>query len=181
MMVFFIGLMIFPIINITATNNNSPQTLQDQKSTPIQSSAPPNLPSVDVIDVRNLGFDADQYWVLSSVEGIVNQNSAQLFIIYDSTSYNWITYLNNTACVGNLISVENLQDIINRYYSDFKGMIIFNSSDPAESNIASPLAGIYDSFLVPDSLYTTINGWFPYLSISMNLTATLSALTVLQI
>jgi hypothetical protein len=115
----------------------------------------------DVIDIRSMNVSFDERLMLSSVEGLVNRNSPRLFLYYSEASTVWLQYINTTQYRGYNVTFSHLKEVIQRYNASYQGIVVFNSHDYDEVNLASPLAGYYNALLIPNSFYDTFRIWFP--------------------
>lgn len=138
-----------------------------------QSDGPINY-TYEVVDIRSMGLDKYEQYVLASIEGIVNKNESRLFVIDSDYSADWSTILNASPYQGNLTTFSNFSELIVNYMSYFTGAVVFDGDDPDEANLASPLCGVHDCLLVPNQIYSQIPGT-P--SIIVNVTADLQGLS----
>ncbi|MHA1734370.1 MAG: GxGYxYP domain-containing protein [Promethearchaeota archaeon] len=130
----------------------------------------------DVVDVRTLNLTKYQRYVLSSVEGVVNKDASRLYLVVSDTSSKWLEYLNSTSSgpySGVELAFDNLSALVDHYQSlgYFQGVVTFDGDDPDEANLASPLAGVYRSLLVPSQVYGEFGGSLPVVT---NVTAALA-------
>ncbi|MFX0101416.1 MAG: hypothetical protein ACFFCS_17710 [Candidatus Hodarchaeota archaeon] len=124
---------------------------------PLPSNGPINY-TFEVVDVRLMGLNKYEQYVLASIEGIVNKNESRLFVIDSIYSADWINVLNASPYQGNLTTFSNFTELVSNYLPYFSGAVVFNGDDPDEANLASPLCGVYDCLLVPSQIYSQIPG-----------------------
>jgi hypothetical protein len=146
----------FDLSNNSIENNAS----IDITPKPQQMSEPEEF-KFDIIDIRAKVVSFDERLLLSSMEGIVNRNQSKLFLYYSEASTVWLEYLNTTRYRGYNFTFNVLTEVIDRYGSFFAGVVSFDSQSYDEINLATPLAGIYNALLVPNSLYSTFRTWYP--------------------
>jgi hypothetical protein len=151
------------------TGNNLPAP-----SAAIQSSGPTlSSPfSFDVVDVRGWGLSGDEVYLLSSLEGIVNRDTARLYVIWSNDGANWLASIDDEYYTPTMLSITDLPSLISNYDMLVDGVVIFD--DQAESaNIATPLCGIYQSVMVSRALAPTALAWPALLGepIAANVTA----------
>jgi GxGYxYP putative glycoside hydrolase C-terminal domain/GxGYxYP_N 1st domain/GxGYxYP third domain len=161
-----LSLMLIPIIlfSISADKEiNTPSTnpkdewIQENKlntQIPIESAS---YHEFDVIDIRGLKLNFEEQLILSSIEGIVNNNDSRVYFLYSDVGKLWLDYINTTQYRGINISVQNISEIILRYKSYFEGIVVLNASSYDEVNLGSPLAGVYNSLLISHSIYQNLS------------------------
>ncbi len=124
----------------------------------LQASQAPETHDFDVLDIRNVQFNKYELQVLASVEGIVNMDDANVYVLDSSCSELWLEYFNASPYIGHARNVANLSDIINMYASHFAGIVVFDGDSYDEVNLASPLAGVHRALLVPNQIAGAITG-----------------------
>lgn len=102
--------------------------------------------TLDVIDVTNMS-DAMKYTMMS-LQGIVNRSKPRIIISNgDRTRNSWF---DNLLADHTLNTMSNYFDIINKYRSYIKGLVVYNSSSEYEDsiNVAMSVAGVEDCVVV---------------------------------
>lgn len=149
------------------------------RAPPSSSQGPPAAINFTAVDVRGWSLDGDprKVFLLSSFEGIVNKDVADLFIINNNGANRWLQDLNATFPYnGSWLPVANLPDLLLAYESRIQGVVIWDDL-PESANIATPLCGIHDSVMIHAGLYPEASAW-PALSgkpVTANLTAIYAA------
>ena len=124
----------------------------------------------------------DDIHSISTLQGVVNRNEPRLYINYIVTSgieidsYWWNKYRQPGKWLygRDTIVYDNIVDAIEAYKNDIKGVVLYDSSVPSTSNVASAVAGIEDLIAVrydtdPGSLYSRIVLSGPKLKIKVRL------------
>ncbi|MBD3351995.1 MAG: hypothetical protein GF364_10965 [Candidatus Lokiarchaeota archaeon] len=175
--ILFLTLIFLSESNIV-NGSDRPENISNNTQDGILISASGEQYNFTMINVTDLDLTFQEKCVLTSIKGIINENSSNLYIIDDSASNNWFPILNTTPYLANEEVVGSLIDIISYYKDNFSCVITFNESDPAEMNIATPLSGIYNALMIPNDYYETIaTHFFDPFSIYLNLTDTLKEKT----
>ena len=102
---------------------------------------------VDVVDLR--GEDLKTRLLVLSLQGIVNREKPQLYVLWESrrveptASERWLEYYKEKGWIKEykIISIEEALEKYKRY---LKGVVIYDPELPATINLAVSLAGIYD-------------------------------------
>ncbi len=157
-------LIVFPnvlLIGPNYINSSTEKNLGDLNYSKCASLGNPHSSSpqqeFDIIDLRGMGLTFDEQLLISSIEGIVNQNQSKVYFMYSEVGELWLEYINSTEYQGSITSCDNVSQIIDLYADYFDGLIVLNSSSYDEVNLASPLAGVYDALLVSHSLYNELS------------------------
>ncbi len=129
-------------------------------SAPVQPSGPtPGSPfAFDVVDVRGWGLSNDDKYLLSSLEGIVNRDTARLYVIWSNDGANWLTSIDDEYYTPSSIPVTNLSALVSYYDALVDGVIIFDGQSES-ANIATPLCGINRSIMVSQALAPAALAW----------------------
>lgn len=119
----------------------------------------PSTPySFEVVDVRGWGLSTDQVYLLSSLEGIVNQDNATLFVIWDNDGAGWLASIADASYSYTTVPATNLSSLLSYYDACVHGVVIFDNQ--AESaNIATPLCGIHKAVMVSQALAPAALAW----------------------
>ncbi|RLE91342.1 MAG: hypothetical protein DRJ55_05770, partial [Thermoprotei archaeon] len=102
---------------------------------------------VDVVDLR--GEDLKTRLFVLSLQGIVNREKPQLYVLWESkrveptASERWLEYYREKGWIKGykIISIEEALEKYKRY---LKGVVIYDPELPATINLAVSLAGVYD-------------------------------------
>ncbi|MBD3188165.1 hypothetical protein GF325_15115 [Candidatus Bathyarchaeota archaeon] len=140
--------------------------------------APSDDPVINftVVDVRSWGLSNEQQYLLASLEGLINHDEGQLFIVWTSQDNRWLQSLNNTPYNASYSPATNLSQLLAIYDDHVDGIIIFDDL-PESANIATPLVGINNSIMVHESIASSVLG-YPALAdepVMVNLTAEYTA------
>jgi hypothetical protein len=120
----------------------------------VRSSMPINF---TVINIASMGLSRAEQYLLASVQGIVNKNGTNLFVITSSIDQFWLDYFNSSSMyIGNLVTFPNVTSIVKWYKNWFNGMILFDINDPDEANMATGLCGASCSLLVDQTLFNDV-------------------------
>ncbi|MHA1999654.1 MAG: hypothetical protein ACTSU9_16215 [Promethearchaeota archaeon] len=110
------------------------------------------------VDARGWGLSASENYLLSSLEGLVNREVSDLFVIDTDDTYQWLQSVNVTPYSVEWLNAANLQDLVSNYSSHIDGMIIWDDL-PESGNIGTPLSGIYNCVMVHKDLYPVVSTW----------------------
>ena len=119
-------------------------------------------PNYTVLDIRGEFLTPAEELVLASIEGIVNQNEALLYILQDDYSHqindsHWLNDLQEHPTRNSTnLSYTGIPPLINHFSSFFDNIIIVNESDHDSWNIGTPLCGKEKALLVCDEYYSTL-------------------------
>lgn len=127
---------------------------------PVTSQDPANF---TVFDARGIAMNAATRYLLASIEGIVNKDRADLFVIQDENDAFWLDYINASGhLVGHLHPFTSVIDVVAFFKDRFEGIAIFNSSDPETANMVTPLCGVNRSLLVAQDLHAAVTAIHPW-------------------
>ncbi len=114
-----------------------------------------------VIDIRGNNFSLAERYLLASIDGLVNKNGTNLFIIESPIDAFWLDYINGSGMYsGQLQSFAGLLAMVDHFKAYFDGIIVFDKDDPDQANIATPLCGANKSLLVDHDIYAAVKGVF---------------------
>lgn len=111
----------------------------------------------------------DDIHSISTLQGVINRNEPKLYINYivssgtEIDSYWWNMYRQPGKWLHDrdTIVYDNIIHAIEAYKDDIKGVVLYDSSVPSTSNVASAVSGIEDLIAIrydlnPNSLYSRV-------------------------
>lgn len=117
---------------------------------------------------ESLKTDYDTLAFLTSLQGIVNRNRPDLFLIHDDVDLVW---LNNVASnniwltQSTSVPLNNLDEVINKFKDShgLTGSVVWQEDKPYTLNLARTIAGVENLVIVRQSspLYSQITSNFP--------------------
>lgn len=120
-------------------------------------------PNYTVLDIRGASLSVAEQLLLASVEGIVNQDEALLYIIQDDQPgyyQNDVDWLADMATHplrnGTNMAFSGMAALINNFSMYFDNIIIVDETDTHMWNVASPLAGYHDALIVCEAMYSSL-------------------------
>ncbi len=114
-----------------------------------------------VVDIRGNNFSVAERYLLASIDGLVNKNGTNLFIIESYIDAFWLDYINSSGMYsGHLQSLASMPAMVDHFKTYFDGIIIFDVHDLDQANMATPLCGANKSLLVDHEIYPTIKAVF---------------------
>ncbi|MEX2758074.1 MAG: hypothetical protein Q6365_022055 [Candidatus Sigynarchaeota archaeon] len=114
-----------------------------------------------VVDIRNHHFSLAERYLLASIDGLVNKNGSNLFIIESFIDEFWFNYINGSGLYsGQLLPFTSVLDLVDHFKEYFEGIIIFDKNDPDQANMATPLCGANKSLLVDHDIYNAVKAVF---------------------
>ncbi|MBD3187710.1 hypothetical protein GF325_12820 [Candidatus Bathyarchaeota archaeon] len=124
-------------------------------------------PNYTVLDIRGEMLTVAEQLLLASIEGLVNQEDALLYIIEDDLPWGspssrvpdeaWLDDLkDHPTRKGHNYTFTNMSQLVNDFSSHFERIIIVNESDPDSWNIATPLCGKHDALLICDDYHEVL-------------------------
>lgn len=136
-----------------------PQTIASGTDSPgpiwLQGHYFPKFPAVGNLFVLDLSQHLNDPIVLTllSLQGIVNRNSPQIYLILDQYSSFWLQYAKTTIPTLQTTQLDSSTDLISRFTSEIKGLVVYDPSVPDTINVATTIAGLQDRLIVdPSSL-----------------------------
>ncbi|GIV17121.1 MAG: hypothetical protein KatS3mg022_2556 [Armatimonadota bacterium] len=129
-----------------------PQPSGEPKDLPVTSSpslgeifakSPPLAETLWVADIRPQ--PADWQMLLLSLQGIVNRRQPQVYYLFNETDQFWLDWMRQRGWVKRVERVSNPQQLLQRFRSAIKGMVITDPAVPATKNVATMLAGVHDA------------------------------------
>ncbi|GAB4331990.1 MAG: hypothetical protein Kow0069_39490 [Promethearchaeota archaeon] len=107
-----------------------------------------NVTKFDAVDVRawNLGFSGRL--LLSSAQGVLNGDSPRLYVVDSNNAEKWLEAVGVPPYEVVETQFGGLEDLLDHYAPFFNGCVWLNASDPAQVNLATPLAGAAGAVLV---------------------------------
>jgi hypothetical protein len=104
-----------------------------------------------VLDLRNF-TDSSVALTLLSLQGIVNREEPRIYLILDKYSDFWLQYALSKVSIQ-VTAIESPTDLIKKFSSSIKGLVVYDPSIPDTINVATTLAGLDDRLVVdPASL-----------------------------
>jgi len=114
-----------------------------------------------VVDIRGKSFSLAERYLLASIDGLVNKNGTNLFIIESPIDAHWLDYINGSGMYsGQLQSFAGVLDLVDHFKAHFEGIIVFDKDDPDQANMATPLCGANKSLLVDHDIYAAVKAVF---------------------
>lgn len=107
---------------------------------------------LDVIDLEN--GPGDVSLMLSTLEGIANRTQPRIYLIehtHDEGSYTWL----NDSHIPYQVH-QDPWEIVNKYYHEAKGIIIYDPNLLDSIDVATTLAGLKDGMVVSPTLAQTL-------------------------
>lgn len=128
-----------------------------------------NLNDVDVSDKENACQLWDKMHVISTLQGVVNRESPQLYLFYVENQnvnidrYWWNKYRQDGEWISkaNVVVSSNIINVVEIFKDKIKGAVVYDPNVDATSNIASSIAGVEDLIAVrydlsPKSMYSQL-------------------------
>lgn len=124
----------------------------------------------------------DEVHTVSTLQGIVNRNNPCLYVYFvkngdmDVDSYWWNIYRQPGEWLygKDTITYHSLEELVEAYRQEIKGVVLYDSNVPSTSNIASAIAGIENVIAVrydttPGSIYDRLVAKGPRLNVKFRL------------
>ena len=124
----------------------------------------------------------DEVHTVSTLQGIVNRNNPCLYVYFvkngdmDVDSYWWNIYRQPGEWLygKDTITYHYLEELVEAYRQEIKGVVLYDSNVPSTSNIASAIAGIENVIAVrydttPGSIYDRLVAKGPRLNVKFRL------------
>lgn len=128
---------------------------------------------LNVYDVRGLPYE--QQLVLTTLQGLVNKVNTSLYLIYRSSDQFWLDRLHDYYGVNYTdLNNETYWQIIERYNSSIKGVIIYDQNFLDSVNVATFLAGMNECVVIHPNMLTnfsTLLGLSPFYDFRGNFTS----------
>lgn len=135
---------------------NQPVNSVSHINLPISSDSPDEI-EFQAIDMRSWSINTQERYLISSIEGLINQK-AHIFLIDNDNMERYMIALNNSYYNATYLNINSLEELVD-YFSDcFDGMVIFDDL-PESANVATPLVKIYNSTMVHQNIYDTVKLW----------------------
>lgn len=111
---------------------------------------------LDVYDIRALAYD--QQLVLTTLQGLVNKANTSLYLIYRDSDLFWLQRLREYFGVNyTIFTYGSYWDIIQKYNSSIKGVIIYDENFLDTVNVATLLAGLNHSVVIHSSMLSSFS------------------------
>ncbi|MCS6830596.1 MAG: GxGYxYP family putative glycoside hydrolase, partial [bacterium] len=88
---------------------------------------------------------ADWQMLLFSLQGVVNRRKPQIYFLFNETDELWLDWMRQRGWVKRTERVSHPQQLLQRFRSAVKGMVITDPTLPATKNVATMLAGLHDA------------------------------------
>jgi len=87
----------------------------------------------------------DVFTFITSLQGLVNRSGSRLFIDYDTNDEFWFNYINHQSDLfrsKKLIQLASFKDLLKVFSKDVKGVVLWDETVPATSNVAATICGV---------------------------------------
>jgi len=108
-----------------------------------------------VADLRPL--PADWQFLLFTLQGLVNRQKPQLYFLFNPTDELWLDWLQKRGWVKATEKVLDARDLLPRFRSLVKGMVIYDPLLPATKNVATMICGVEDAVAASPRLAKDLN------------------------
>ncbi|MGC8784272.1 MAG: GxGYxYP domain-containing protein [Armatimonadota bacterium] len=105
--------------------------------------SPPPAETLLVADIRPQS--ADWQMLLLSLQGVVNRQRPQIYYLFNETDQFWLDWMRQRGWVKRVERVSNPQQLLQRFRSVIKGVVITDPAVPATKNVATMLAGVHNA------------------------------------
>jgi hypothetical protein len=112
-----------------------------------RSSAPAS--TLYIADLRHV--PSDMKVVALSIEGLVNRKKPQIYTIYQDSDVNWLDWMKKKGWIHQSETVI-VPDLLKRFRSYIKGVVITDPALPATKNVATMVASVKDGLVVSPRL-----------------------------
>lgn len=99
-----------------------------------------------IILYRSTGGVYDRKLMLLSLQGIVNREKPQLYLVFSADELRWKNWYEQNYGLQ-FETIDSLPELIERFKNQIKGYIIFDRKSPHSSNIALTMAGLMDGVI----------------------------------
>ncbi|HUX99242.1 MAG TPA: GxGYxYP domain-containing protein [Candidatus Deferrimicrobium sp.] len=114
---------------------------------------------LDAYDIRALPYD--QQLVLTTLQGLVNKENTSLYFIYRESDAFWLDRLKEYYGVNYTISsYASYWNIIEKYNTSIKGVIIYDENLLDTVNVATFLAGVNECVVIHPSMLYNFSTFF---------------------
>ncbi len=97
-------------------------------------------PHLVVVDLRPL--PADWQLALLTLQGLVNRSRPQLYVLFNPTDEFWLAWLQKRGWVKSVVRLDDPIEVLQRFGSVVKGLIVYDPLFPATKNVATMLASV---------------------------------------
>ena len=114
---------------------------------------------LDVLDLR--GDDEKTRLLALSLQGIVNRGSPKIYLLWESRdkfgnpSEEWLEYYKSKGWIT--YEYTTLSSLLKKYASKVKGFVVYDPNFRHSINLATTMAGIYDTLIAIQILYLSLN------------------------
>ncbi len=131
-----------------------------------------NSGNLSVFDLREKSYE--EQIMLTTLQGLVNQENAELFLIYRDTDYLWLQQLNSSHGINYTYPFNSsVWDVVDRYNATIQGLIIYDENLLDTVNVATFLAGVYNCVVVRSNMATNFTGFG--ISVTVDLRSTFTS------
>ena len=103
--------------------------------------SPPLAETLLVADIRPQ--PADWQMLLLCLQGIVNRQRPQIYVLFNETDQFWLDWMRQRGWVKRIERISEPRQLLQRFRSVIKGMVITDPAVPATKNVATMLAGVH--------------------------------------
>ncbi|MDW8104788.1 MAG: GxGYxYP family putative glycoside hydrolase, partial [Armatimonadota bacterium] len=137
--------------------SGEPRNLPTPPSPPLHrifaKSAPPAATLV-VADVRPL--PADWQMLLFSLQGIVNRQRPQIYLVFYENDPLWLDWMVRRGWVKRVERVADARQLLRRYRSAIRGIVVTDPAVPATKNVATMLASVENAIVASPRIARTL-------------------------
>ena len=108
-----------------------------------------------VADLRSL--PADWQFLLFTLQGLVNRQKPQIYFLFNPTDELWLDWLQKRGWIKATEKVPDARDLLTRFRSFVKGMVIYDPLLPATKNVATMVCGVEDAVAASPRLAKDLN------------------------
>ena len=108
-----------------------------------------------VIDIRTL--TSDWQLALTCLQGLVNREKPELYIIHNNQDEIWLNYLLKEKYIKDFTKENEPEKIIDKYKKIIKGIIVTDPAISASINVCTTYSGVYDVLPCSEKLAKTLD------------------------
>lgn len=112
----------------------------------------PSFAGFDALDVADMstGASADEINLFATLEGLVNRTRPRIYLVYPAEEGPF-TWLDSLKAVR-LSRISDPWDLVSKYQTEIKGVLIYNPALPDTLNLATTMAGLQDGLAASPAL-----------------------------
>ena len=114
-------------------------------------------PAADISVCNLRGEPRDRSLMFLTLQGIVNRTRPEIYCLVGPTDQQWLDWMLQNKWVKNAVAVKDNDQLLQRYRSRIKGMIITDPELPASINVATMIASLDDGIVVSPDLAKQIS------------------------